>query len=657
MQTRILLFIWLGLPMIFSCASNGSDPGQLNLGFEQVDKQSHKLTGWILEKSQDIRLGPDEKIAHGGKRSLQFTNLNKFPLQGQAYNATCFLKGIHASKRIRLSGFIRTENTNTDSLGLFVLYYTKDSFGQQYTRGNELRGTHDWAKFSIDLPLKDMANQIIIGAYLYGDGSIWVDDLELTIDGKMISRLPYDGYPETEKQKRWLRQQVVALKSVSAGNGFEDLQALKKSIGNARIVGLGENTHGSSEVFKMKHRLVEFLATEMGFTIFSIEASMPEAYKLNDYVLEGKGDPRKLLKGMYFWTWNTQEVLDMIEWMRNFNANGRGRIEFTGFDMQFYQVAVENIKQDTHAYAPGLERGINSLEATCKGISRDWNELHMQGKRFERLNEDCRQFSDRLKKDSSAIIARAGKYRYEWLLQNAELLIQFSQQLYQPNNYSYRDKCMADNISWILDHNPHAKIILWAHNLHIRKENKAMGGYLARRYKSDYYNLGFLSNSGTYTTFNRRILSSGNVLELSKPGSFEYAFHTTGVPILFFDFSRIDTVLPVSKWLLEEHDFRNCGAVAMEPQFMPATLSRLFNSIIYIEHTHPSQCFDLMPAQAGLQYRDKPIALHLSGMNMLFEGFRQKGSMVIVHSSVLGSMNLRAIGGLTSFANSKGKID
>jgi hypothetical protein len=118
------------------------------------------------------------------------------------------------------------------------------------------------------------------------------------------------------------------------------MQPLKKVIGNARIVSLGEATHGTREFFQLKHRMMEFLASEMGFTIFSIEANMPEAYRLNEYVLTGKGDPKRLLKGMYFWTWNTEEVLDMILWMREFNKSGKGRVEFTGFDMQTPNVAL-----------------------------------------------------------------------------------------------------------------------------------------------------------------------------------------------------------------------------------------------------------------------------------------------------------------------------
>ena len=57
-------------------------------------------------------------------------------------------------------------------------------------------------------------------------------------------------------------------------------------------------------------------------------------------------------------------------------------------------------------------------------------------------------------------------------------------------------------------------------------------------------------------------------------------------------------------------------------------------------------------ALASLQYVNNPVALHLRGMNMLFEGLKEKGSMVIVPSSALDSMNLGAMGGLISLAKS-----
>ena len=171
------------------------------------------------------------------------------------------------------------------------------------------------------------------------------------------------------QQIAWLRANAIALKTVEAGNGFDDLQPLKAAIGSARLVSLGEATHGTREIFQMKHRLTEFLASELGFTIFAIEANMPEAYRLNDYVLHGTGDPKALLEGMYFWTWNTEEVLAMIEWMRRFNASGTGRIEFVGFDMQTPTVAIEivdrflaDLDPDALASARSIYRDVGRLE-------------------------------------------------------------------------------------------------------------------------------------------------------------------------------------------------------------------------------------------------------------------------------------------------------
>lgn len=62
-------------------------------------------------------------------------------------------------------------------------------------------------------------------------------------------------------------------------------------------------------------------------------------------------------------------------------------------------------------------------------------------------------------------------------------------------------------------------------------------------------------------------------------------------------------------------------------------------------------------AKASEQYANNPIALHLRGMNMLYEGLKEKGSMVIVPSSALDSMNLGVLGGLTALSkmNEKGK--
>ncbi|MBY0310758.1 MAG: erythromycin esterase family protein [Phycisphaerales bacterium] len=142
----------------------------------------------------------------------------------------------------------------------------------------------------------------------------------------------------------WVRKKAIAFQHDAAGQGFDDLAGLDVIIGDARVVSLGEPTHGTKEAFQFKHRLLEYLVEIKGFSLFSIEANMPESFALNEYVIHGRGDPKKLIGGMYFWTWNTMEVLALVEWMRAWNvknpeAEGKPRLRFTGFDMQTPDVA------------------------------------------------------------------------------------------------------------------------------------------------------------------------------------------------------------------------------------------------------------------------------------------------------------------------------
>jgi erythromycin esterase-like protein len=150
----------------------------------------------------------------------------------------------------------------------------------------------------------------------------------------------------------WMKRNARPFDTCTPSERVSDLRDLRRIVGKARIVALGEGTHGTREFFQLKHRITQYLATEMGFTVFAIEANLPEAWRINDYVLGGPGDPRALIKGMYFWTWDTEEVLEMVEWMRRFNASKRGRIEFTGFDMQVPDTAAAIVRRYLATHDP-----------------------------------------------------------------------------------------------------------------------------------------------------------------------------------------------------------------------------------------------------------------------------------------------------------------
>jgi erythromycin esterase len=118
---------------------------------------------------------------------------------------------------------------------------------------------------------------------------------------------------QPEAVTAWIRGAAIPISTPVAGSGFDDLMPLKKVVGDARIVALGEASHGTREFFQLKHRLFEFLVTQKGFSIIALETTMPQAYRMNDFVLSGQGDPAKLAKGLMY---DSQEVFDMILWMR-----------------------------------------------------------------------------------------------------------------------------------------------------------------------------------------------------------------------------------------------------------------------------------------------------------------------------------------------------
>src|SRR5690606_4499775 len=93
-----------------------------------------------------------------------------------------------------------------------------------------------------------------------------------------------------------------------------------------------------------------------------------------------------------------------------------------------------------------------------------------------------------------------GSSKEEWILQNIRIL----EQLKDNPGFSRRDRYMAENVNWIMDQNPNSKLILWAHNGHIKKTGKSMGKYLKEEYPEEYLSIGFAFYDGEYTAYNSK---------------------------------------------------------------------------------------------------------------------------------------------------------
>ena len=149
----------------------------------------------------------------------------------------------------------------------------------------------------------------------------------------------------------WLDATAHPFEGTDLSLPHSDIQFLRDIVGDARIVALGENTRGTRDFFEMKARVLRFLVEEMGFTALAMQVNGPEATRIDSYVRTGAGDPERLLSGLYRWWWNTESVLETIEWMREHNAAG-GDVGFAGFDMLYPGMPLHNIRQFLHAVDP-----------------------------------------------------------------------------------------------------------------------------------------------------------------------------------------------------------------------------------------------------------------------------------------------------------------
>ena len=348
----------------------------------------------------------------------------------------------------------------------------------------------------------------------------------------------------------WINTNAQPINSVDAGSTTDDLQIFKAILKDVRIVGLGEATHGSSVFFRMKHRMLEFLVKEMGFTSFYIEASMSRCTYINDYVLYGRGNPDTATAIQGFWTWRTDEVRDMIVWMRQYNSTvpDENKVQFWGYDLQINDGGWKELKLFYSNVNPSRIAQLDSLQTQFDSASIWSNTADRQLKGaelFKEIHQKCLNVLNDIALNEGQYEYIAGKVLYDANLMNIKLIVQEAES-YMDDYNDRRDYYMAQNILYLLNkEKPGVKVVAWAHNGHIGKDASTtsitMGSYLDNVLKSKYYAIGFEFHSGSFQTMNLdSIIKSKNpaVMSVAEPPleSLPWYFNNTGKDKLFLDF-------------------------------------------------------------------------------------------------------------------------
>lgn len=399
--------------------------------------------------------------------------------------------------------------------------------------------------------------------------------------------------PAPEEVVAWLRGHVVPLRTAAAGQGYDDLRPLAAIVGKARIVALGEATHGTREFFQLKHRVLEYLVSEQGFTVFAIEANWPESLAVDDYVLHGTGDPAKALAGLYFWTWNTEEVLDMIRWMRAYNADPAHarKVRFLGFDMQTARVAVPAVAAYLEKVDPAYAKEVAGTLAGLRETAREASPASAAAL------SAARDLLARFDARRDAYVGASSRREWDLARQEAAIVEQVAE-LGPGSAPDYRDRAMAENVGWILAHEPAGtRMVVWAHNGHINygadtgTPYMPMGEYLHRRFGADYLTIGFVFNQGAFQAIGRNDHGGGSLSEFSVgpclDSNLAAAFSRTGIPLSLLDLRGRPAAGPVAAWLTSPHPMREIGALFVGDAEMttPAVITDRFDAILFVDRT------------------------------------------------------------------------
>jgi len=411
----------------------------------------------------------------------------------------------------------------------------------------------------------------------------------------------------------WISTNSIPVKHVTAGHGFEDLMPLKKMLAQVSVVALGEATHGTREFFQFKHRMVEFLVTEMGFTHFGLEASYTACIPINDYVLYGKGDLKTVLAGQGFYTWKTEEVGDLIEWMRVYNLKQEmgKKVQFFGFDSQNTMPMNEPLLLYFKQTYPSKVNDLNEIQTFVSSRPK--------GDNLRQIQEETRQKSINIYPIISGMIeyinttgtsqSSYSKEKTSEILFYLELVRQGADMNYKKDSSDAgyglkRDKYMAGNIQTILENSGRqSKAIVWAHNSHIRKgedfmKYPAMGSFAEKIWGDRYYSLGFAFNKGSFQSklFDLKTgLGVGEPREFTvdnaQKGTWEWFLAQAGLDQYILDFRTTPKSNAVLNWLnspkgvCREYGAAYTPAMELNRPLEPINLNKYYDGIFFIDST------------------------------------------------------------------------
>jgi protein-L-isoaspartate(D-aspartate) O-methyltransferase len=396
-----------------------------------------------------------------------------------------------------------------------------------------------------------------------------------------------------------------------------DLAPLLERIGDARVVLLGEASHGTSEFYRMRERISRELIVKKGFHFIAIEGDWPDAARVDHYVrhLEYPASEWTAFARFPTWMWRNNEVRDFVDWLREHNAATKpeARVAFHGLDLYSLYVSIRSVLhylEEVDPDAAKIARQRYGCLTPWQGDPATYGHAALTGSYRTCEPHVVQALKDLLEK-RLAYAAHDGE-RFFDAVQNARLITnaeRYYRIMYYGSRASWnlRDEHMFTTLKNLLAfYGTDSKAIVWAHNSHVgdsaATEMAARGehniGHLCREEFGDAaYLVGFGTNSGTVAAAS----DWDGPMEIKAvqpalPNSYERLCHATGRGRFMLglrDRADLTGALGLGKPHLE----RAIGVIyrpetERASHYFQATLPRQFDEYVWFDDTRAVTPFD-----------------------------------------------------------------
>lgn len=404
----------------------------------------------------------------------------------------------------------------------------------------------------------------------------------------------------------------------------EEFGAFFDRFGDARLVLLGEATHGTSEFYRARAAITRRLIERHGFDFVAVEADWPDAERIDRYARHGEPRPRRKEAFTRFptWMWRNAEVMEFVDWLRLHNEplGPKQRVAFHGLDLYSLGASIEAVL----AYLDRVDPDEAKRARQRYGCLTPWHDepasyghAVLRGKRDPCEEDVAKQLSEMLSKRLD--YAGGDGEAYFDAVQNARVIRraeQYYRVMYRNSRESWnmRDRHMFETLRALLSrHGESSKAVIWAHNSHVgNAAATAMGwqgefniGELCRTaYGDEAALIGFGTDRGTVAAASDwdRPMELKTVLP-ARQDSYEHAFRRTGLSRALADWrgqTRAELADALRDPLLE----RAIGVVYRpESEFLShyfeAVLADQFDAFVWFEEAHAVTPLPAEPPQGA----------------------------------------------------------